>query len=269
MIYAVEMRENRNACFILHPLDQRLAAARNDDIDQPVGLQHRADCRPVCSLDKLDGMFGQTGFDHACRHGVKNRPVAFDRLRSTAQDNSIAGSQSQGRCIGGNIGPAFVNDADYTERNPDALHYKAIGLLAAVDDLSDWVGKIGDLLYRISNRCEPTFVDHQPVQHGVTQPARAGIFHIALIGGQYGGLAGAQMSRSGSQGIGFLGIAHAGQHRECSPRLVSHFGDQFYSFCHKWLLAWRREQFNPQSLPSGQMKIYLLVNSRFARIPPN
>src|SRR3546814_4491286 len=43
MVDAVEMREHGHARFVLHARDEALAAARDDDVDQPLRAEHCAD----------------------------------------------------------------------------------------------------------------------------------------------------------------------------------------------------------------------------------
>ena len=165
MTNAVEMRENRHPRLVLDPLDQRLAAARNDDVDQSAGLQHRPDRSPVGGLDQLDGVGRQARLDHARDHRLVNRAVALNRFRTAAQDHGIARTQRQSSRIRGHIGTAFIDDADHAERDPDALHHKAVGSFGAINDLSDRIGKFAHMLDGRGNRFKPFRVDHQPVEH--------------------------------------------------------------------------------------------------------
>src|SRR5665213_733998 len=54
--YALEMRDHRQAAFGLHPLDERAAAARHDDIDQAGQAQHVADREAVGHMLRLTGL---------------------------------------------------------------------------------------------------------------------------------------------------------------------------------------------------------------------
>ncbi len=58
---AVQMGDDGDAALVLHPLDQALAAARHDDVDEVVEAQHLADRGAVGGRHKLDGLRRQIG----------------------------------------------------------------------------------------------------------------------------------------------------------------------------------------------------------------
>ncbi len=111
---AFEVPDHRHARFLAHARNQIFSAARHDDIDAvghvaehmahggaigwwaPVGCRLGGSCAAIESLPQtvVDG-------------GTRSR--AF---RTAAQDHRISGLQAQRAGIGGDIGPALVNDAD-------------------------------------------------------------------------------------------------------------------------------------------------------------
>ena len=59
---AFEMREHRHARFVLHALDQALAAARHDHVDGAAkAAEHEADRRAIGRRHELDRGLGQPG----------------------------------------------------------------------------------------------------------------------------------------------------------------------------------------------------------------
>ena len=120
---AEDMVETLRGIGGLHTLDETLAAARYENI-QVLGhaAEHEADCgaiggghelhtlcRERCAVQPRD----KTGVDGAVR---------VQALGSAAQDDDVARLQAERARIRRHIRPAFVNHADDTQRDDDALN---------------------------------------------------------------------------------------------------------------------------------------------------
>ena len=114
---AVEVGEHRHAGVVLHPLDQALAAARHDHVDQPGRAQHRADRLAVLRRHQLDRFGGHPARSQPFGQRGMDRPVRMDRLAAAAQQHRIARPHAQRGGVGGNVGAAFVDDPDQPDRD--------------------------------------------------------------------------------------------------------------------------------------------------------
>ena len=51
----------------------------------------------------------------------------MDGLRSSLEDNGIAGFEAQGRCIHRHIGTGFIDETDNAQRDSYPSHQQAVG----------------------------------------------------------------------------------------------------------------------------------------------
>ena len=119
---ALQMREDRDARLLLHAGDEPFPAARHDHVDGAVeAAQHGADSGAVGGRHELDRVLRQAGRAKArCEAGMNGGGAAM-RVRAAAQDDGVAGLEAEPAGIGGDVRPAFENDADDAERRADAL----------------------------------------------------------------------------------------------------------------------------------------------------
>jgi hypothetical protein len=165
MTNSIEMGEYGDARIILDAFDQRLATARDDDVDQAARRQHRADAGSVCNRHELDGISGQATGDDAFNHRGMNGPAGVDRFRSAPQDDGIARHQAQRACVGGDIGATFINDADDAQRHADAFQHQPVGPFSPVNDRACGVRQAGNRFNARRNAFQTHFIQRQPVKH--------------------------------------------------------------------------------------------------------
>ncbi len=101
----VAVREHRNAAFLLHPLDQRRAAARHDDVDDIGHGQHDAHGRAIGGRHGLHGGFGQSGLTQALLQAGKDRARREEALGAAAQDGGVARLEAKRPRVRGDVGP--------------------------------------------------------------------------------------------------------------------------------------------------------------------
>jgi hypothetical protein len=73
VIDPVEMREHRHARLVLNAGDQPLAAARNDDVDQTLRAEQRADRGAILCRHQLHRIGGQSGLGETRRERIRAR----------------------------------------------------------------------------------------------------------------------------------------------------------------------------------------------------
>ena len=222
----VEMREHRNTGLCLDAGDQRLAATRDDDVDQAMGLQHGANGGPVLCGDKLDGVGGQPGRDEASLERGKDRTIAMDGFASPAQQRGIARCQAQSGGIGRHIGAAFIDDANHTQRHAHTRQAQAIGPFGRVDDGADRIVKLGHGGHALGHGLQPGRIKPQAINHRGRQAILGRCGDITGIGFQDGGAARAQCGGGRLQSLGLGGRRCLRQMRGRGTRTARHIRDQ-------------------------------------------
>src|SRR6266478_8880623 len=146
MTDALEVRDHRNAALALNPLDQRASAARHDHIDAVAHAEHHADGGTVSGRYQLDRRFRQTGRAQAFAERGDQRARRVIALRPAPQDRGIARFEGEPAGIRSDVGSAFVDYADDTERNRDPLYGETVRPRPLREDAADRVGQCGDHL---------------------------------------------------------------------------------------------------------------------------
>ena len=82
----------------------------------------------------------QAGVLEALDQAGMDRLRGMQRIRAAAQDHGIAGLEAERAGIGGDVRPAFIDDADDAERRAHALDMQAVRAIPLGDDLADGIG---------------------------------------------------------------------------------------------------------------------------------
>ena len=137
---AVEMRDHRHAAFVLHALDQALAAARHDDVDPLRHGEHGADRSPVGRRHELDGGLRQSGGAQSVLKARSDRARGMKAFGAAAQDGGVARLQAQPARIRRHVRPRFVDDPDDPERCCDARDLEPVRPLPFGERAPHWLG---------------------------------------------------------------------------------------------------------------------------------
>ena len=226
---AVEVLDHRHPGFAADPLDQTLAAARDDHVHMLGHGDQVADGRAVGGGDHLHRVGGQAGFFQGPLHQRGQRLVGIDRLRSSPQDGRVAALDRQAGRLDRHVGPALEDHAEHAQRHPHLPHPDAAGLLAHAGDLADQLGHGGQLVAALGHRLEHLGRQAQPVDHRRGQAGGLGAGQVLGVLGRQGRAALAQQAGQGAQGAvlgGGVGARHRGR---CGAGLqaegVDVFGD--------------------------------------------
>ena len=208
-----QVRDHRDAAFVLDPLDQAAPAARHDDVDEVVHGQKDADRGPVAGRHALDRGLRQADLAQPRLQALQDRGRGVKALRAAAQDRRVARLQAQAAGVRGHVGAALVDDRDDPERHRDAGDLEAVGPLPLGQHAPHRVGEAGDGLEAIGHGLDARRVERQAVEHGAAQPLGPRRLHVLGVGGQEVGDAAAQGLGGGLQrprlgpgvGVGELG----------------------------------------------------------------
>jgi hypothetical protein len=186
------MGEDRHARLGLHPRDQPLAAARDDEIDEAGGRQHGRDEGTVPARGDLHGGLGQTGRAQALGDGGMDGARAVKTIGATAQDDGVAGFQADAGRIRPDIRPAFVDHADDADGHGNTAEAQAVGPGPLRHDVTQGIGQCRDLLEPDGHGLDAPRIKPQAVKQR-RQP---------LISPQIGGVGGEDALPPGAQGGG-------------------------------------------------------------------
>jgi len=142
-----EVGDHRYPALALNPLDQGRPAARHDNIDHTAHHEDQPDRRTVARRHQLDRILGQPAAAQPRSQSSGQRARRVKALRAAAQDRGIAGFECQPAGIGGDVGPALINDADDAERDGDPLDREPVrpGLVLPAAHCSSGLAQCRDL----------------------------------------------------------------------------------------------------------------------------
>jgi hypothetical protein len=194
---AVEVLDHRHLRLAADPLDQALAAARNDDVDRFRRGDQVTDRRPVGRLDQLHRVGRQAGLLQRGLDQLPERDVRVDRFRAAAQDAGVAALDRERRRLDRHVGAALVDHAEHAERHPHAADRDAARPLAQLGDLADRVRHRGDLVAAGGGGLDDARCQLQAVGQRRGEAGRVGACQVARICGLQGRAAFAQASARG------------------------------------------------------------------------
>ncbi len=84
-------------------------------------------------------------------------------LRAAAQDRRVPRLEGQSAGIGGDVGPALIDDADDAERHGDPLDREPVGARPVGEHAADRVGELGDRLEPGGDRLDPLRIECKTV----------------------------------------------------------------------------------------------------------
>ena len=180
--------QHRHRRVLLDEADQLFAAARHDEVDVVLHLEHLGDDRAVAGLDDLHGARGHAGggdraFDHAAEDDVR-----LQRFLAAAEDRRAARLQAQRRDINRDVRPVLVDGADNAEGHAHLADHQAVGQRPHLDHLADRVGERRDVTHVVRDGGQPLSVQRQPVERGGREPVGAPALDVLRVRGQDLGL---------------------------------------------------------------------------------
>ena len=115
-------------------------------------LQQLDEHLPVLVEHELDALAGQPGLHGRAGDDLGQDAVGAVGVAAAAQDDGVAGLETEGGRIDGDVRPGLVDHADDPERHPHLLDLQTLGGPPARDDLAHRVGQRGDVA-QAARRC--------------------------------------------------------------------------------------------------------------------
>ena len=176
------MLDDGHARFLRNALDQPLAAARHDYVDELGHGNQIADRGAIRGLDHLHRRFRESGRPEAGAHAGGDGLVAADRFLAATQDRRIAGLQAERCRVSGDVRPRFVDDADHTERHTHLANLDAGRAALEIGDLAHGIGQRGDLFEALRHLLDALGGQRQAVDQRCLQAIGFRLRHVGGVG---------------------------------------------------------------------------------------
>src|SRR5690606_3555167 len=212
------------ACLLLHAGNERLAAARHDDVDIATkAAQHLAHGFAIGGRDNLDRRLGQAGTTQPVDQAGMDGAHRIDAVRAAAQDHRIARFQRQGTGVGGDIGPTFEDDADDAERRAHPLDVEPVRPVPFGYHLADRIGQAGDRLQAGNHGVYTPVVELEAIEEGAGYALLLRCRHVEGIGREDVVAAHVERGGSGEEGCPLRLVARKGEHLRRGAGLAAEF----------------------------------------------
>ncbi len=182
---ALEMGEDGHPRLALHPLNEALAAARDDHVERSAeAFEHFADRRTRGERRARNGRLGKPGLPEAGSQAGVDRGRGMEAVRPAAQHDSVAALETKSARVGRHVRSALVDDADDAERRRHALDDEAVGASEGRQHAADRVRQRRHLLQAARDRFDAGVVQREPVKKGARQTLRLADVQIPRVGGK-------------------------------------------------------------------------------------
>ncbi len=225
MADAIQVLDHRDLRFAREALDEFLAAARHDDVDELRHGHELAHRGAVGGLYQLRRRFGQARAFQAGAHAVGDCQVGAQRLGAAAQDAGVARFQAQARGVGRHVRARFVDDADDAERHAHAAHFDAGRAARELADPADRVLERGNVLQPLGHLLDAFRIEREPVDERAVAARLLRLLDVGAVGFQQLVRARADARRHGAQRA-VLGVA------ACARELARGFARRAPEFAH-------------------------------------
>ena len=163
---AIQVFDNRHFGLAADALNEAFATTRDDDVDilgHGNELAHRL---AVGGLHQLHGVLRQTRLLQGLLNQQGQGLVGVDGFRATPQNAGVATFDRQAGRFNGDIGTAFENHAEHTQRDAHLPHADAAGLLFHAQNFTNDIGHGRQLFTAFSTGGQYLGREAQAVDHG-------------------------------------------------------------------------------------------------------
>ena len=175
----VDHRHRRDA---LERVLQALAAARDDEVDDPVLGRELRELLAAATGDQGDRALGQAGGLGGVGRDAREHGVRVGRRGGAAQHDGVAGLQAQRGGVDRDVRARLVDDGDHAQRHADLAHVQAVRQPEAVDDLADRVRQRRDRAHAGGDPGDARAVEREAVEERRREAVLAARVHVADVG---------------------------------------------------------------------------------------
>ena len=211
--------------------DERLAAARHEQIDVFVHLREVAHGVAVGARDEQDAVGGQSGGGRAVAQGVGDGEVGMDRLAASAQDGGVARFRAKDGGVAGDVGTGFVDDAHDADGHAAFRYLNAVGAGPGAEGFADGIGQRGDGADALGHASEAWGVEAEAVEHRAGEAVLLRGVGVAGVGGEDRGRVAVKGVGHGEEAAILLIRSQTGKRTGCSPGALAE-GEHFVGEVH-------------------------------------
>src|SRR3989454_976188 len=179
---ALVVLEHGHARALGDPAYELLAAARDDEVDVPVLLEHGRHRLAIGDVDELDRLGRRAGLlERLGQHG-RDEGVGLDRLAAAAEQHRIARLHAETGRVGGDVGPRLVDEGDDAEGHAHAGDLDAVGPPPRLRDGADRIGQRGDLAQAVGHLLDAGLAERESVEEGARQAPSPRALQVGAVG---------------------------------------------------------------------------------------
>jgi hypothetical protein len=130
----------------------------------------------------LHGVLRQTCGLEAFADQLRQRRVAFERLRTAAQNRRVARLQAQRGGVDRHVRTRFIDDADHAERHAHLTDLNAAWPVLQIADLTNRIGQRGDLPQAFNHRLQRLVRQRQAIDKRSVETFVASASDITRVG---------------------------------------------------------------------------------------
>ena len=180
--HALVVLEHRHARALGDPAHELFTAARDDEVEIPVLLEHGRHRLAIGHFEELDGLGRRASlFQRLGQHGGDQR-VGLDRLAAAPQQHGVAGLHAEPGGIGGDVRPRLVDESDDPERHAHARDLDAVRPAPRLDDGADGIGQRRDLTQAVGHLLDAGLGQREAVDERARQAFRARALQVGAVG---------------------------------------------------------------------------------------
>ena len=187
-----------------------LASAWDDQINLTLGADHLEHLIAIGAQHR-DGAIRHARACERGHHHITEDAVGAGGDAAATKHDRIAALQSQRRGIGRDVGPAFIDDPDHTQRHTRLEDLEPVGHPPPRIHDAHGVGQGGNCADALCHGIQPRVVEQQAVHHRGGGIGLPGGLHILGILGDDLGRSRGEGPRHGLQRVHLVAGAHHGQ----------------------------------------------------------
>ena len=184
---ALVVLEDGHARALRHPPDEILAAARDDEVEQAVQLEHHRHRFAVGDVHELDGLRRRARlFEGLGQHGRDER-IGLDGLAASAQQHGVAGLHAKAGRVRGHVRAGLVDEANDAERHANAGDLQPGGTAPGLDRFTDRIGQRGDLAQPRGHGLDAGVGERETIEERAGDAGGARALEVRAVGLEDGG----------------------------------------------------------------------------------
>ena len=181
MAIALARLDHRDGRLLDAGANERVAAARNEDVNETVGMHKLKRLRSIRRVDDTRAVSRKSGRSNAVATGLGNSLAGIMSRGAATEDHGIARTQCKTDGVGSDVGPSLVHHRNNAEGYANLGEANAGGKRPAANNLADGVSLGGNFSHAGNNTIDASIIKHQTIKQRTWHAGLAATFHIAAV----------------------------------------------------------------------------------------